>query len=234
MSGSAPSNGWESLRRNHPRTVAVLATLIALFLVGDLVLATRFLRYRSETQRLRAGLSDAERQRADMEVSTEENRVAVMLELLRRQAAGDRALHLTVSVDSGRMRLERDGALLRDMPVEVGAEKVVGIAPDTLHVVPPRGVRSVERVLAARDRWEVPPWVFADRGVAVPAERALPGALGRNALVLSGGTVIYALPDSGLLADSAYVIPGALRLSRADLRAIAPNITPGLSVYFYE
>jgi len=46
--------------------------------------------------------------------------------------------------------------------------------------------------------------------------------------------VIYALPDSGILADSAYVLPGAVRLSRRDLRAIAPIITPGLSVYFYE
>jgi hypothetical protein len=120
------------------------------------------------------------------------------------------------------------------MVVEVGGEKVVGTAPDTLHVVPPRGARSVERILAVRDTWEVPGWVFSDRGVAVPDDRALPGALGRNALVLNGGTVIYALPDSGLLADSAYVLPGALRVSRADLRAIAPNITPGLTVYFYE
>jgi hypothetical protein len=234
MSGTAPPNGWDTLRRNHPRTVAVLATLIALFLVGDAVLAARYLRYRSETARLREGLSDAERQRADMVVSTEQNRLSVMVELLRRQAAGDRALHLTVAVDSGRMRLERDGALLRDMAVEVGGEKVVGTAPDTLHVVPPRGARSVERILAVRDPWEVPAWVFSDRGVAVPDDRALPGALGRNALVLNGGTVIYALPDSGLLADSAYVLPGALRVSRADLRAIAPNITPGLTVYFYE
>jgi hypothetical protein len=214
--------------------VAVLGTLIALFVVADVVLAARYLRYRSETARLRDGLSDAERQRADMVVSTEQNRLSVMVELVRRQAAGDRALHLTVAVDSGRMRLERDGALLRDMVVEVGGEKVVGTPPDTLHVVPPRGARSVERVLGARDRWEIPVWVFGDRGVRVPEDRAVAGALGRNTLVLSGGTVIYALPDSGLLADSAYVLPGALRVSRADLRAIAPNITPGVAVYFYE
>jgi hypothetical protein len=46
--------------------------------------------------------------------------------------------------------------------------------------------------------------------------------------------VIYALPDSGILADSSFVLPGAIRVSRADLRALAPNIAPGMSVYFYE
>jgi hypothetical protein len=179
-------------------------------------------------------MSDAERRRADLVADAEENRVSVMLELLRRQASGDRDLHLSVSIDSGSMRLERDGVLLRDMRVEVGGEKVVGSGEAALRVVPPRGVRSVERLLGPRDPWEVPDWVFADLGVALPPARALPGALGRNALVLSGGAVIYALPDSGVLADSGYVLPGAIRVSRGDLRAIAPVITPGLTVYFYE
>ncbi|MFP5356475.1 MAG: hypothetical protein ACLGIK_15235 [Gemmatimonadota bacterium] len=214
--------------------MAILATLIALFLVGDVLLAMRYLRYRGETDRLRGEMTEAERQRTDMISASEDNRLSVMLELLRRQAAGDRELHLAVSVDSGTMLLERDGALLREMRVEMGGERVVGSGSDTVRIVAPRGARSVERILGPRDGWEVPAWLFADRGLAPPGERRLPGVLGANALVLSGGTVIYALPDSGVLADSGYVIPGAVRLSRADLRAIAPNITPGLTVYFYE
>ncbi len=234
MSGTEPTGGWDALRRSYPRSLVVLSILIAVFVVSDLLLVQRYLRYRSETARLRAGMSDSERQRADMVVSSEQNRVSVEVELLRRQAAFDDALHLSVTVDSGWMRLQRDGALLREMPVDIGRAEVVGLAPDTIHVVPPRGSRSIERILGARDRWEVPAWVFADRGVAVPDDRTIPGVLGRDALLLSGGMVIYALPDSGLLADSTYVIPGAVRVSRADLRAIAPNITPGVTVYFYE
>ncbi len=234
MSGSPREGAWSALRRSYPRTVAVFATLIAVFLVGDVLLAVRYLRYRGETARLRDEMSDAERQRTDMLDASETNRVSVMLELLRRQAEGDRELHLSVSVDSGTMYLERDGALLREMHVTLGGERVVGSREDTVRVVRPRGARSVERVLGPNDRWEVPRWVFDDRGLPVPDNRTLPGVLGRNALVLSGGTVIYALPDSGVLADSGYVIPGAVRLSRADMRAIAPNITPGVTVYFYE
>lgn len=234
MSGSPREGAWSTLRRRYPRTVAVLATLIALFLVGDVLLAIRYLRYKGETARLRGEMTDAERQRADMLAASENNRVSVMLELLRRQASGDRELHLAVSVDSGIMLLERDGALLREIRVELGGERVVGSGSDTVRIVAPRGARSVERVLGPRDQWDVPAWIFGDRGLDAPQERRIPGALGTNALVLSGGTVIYALPDSGVLADSTYIVPGAVRLSRTDLRAIAPNITPGLTVYFYE
>ena len=59
------------------------------------------------------------------------------------------------------------------------------------------------------------------------------GALGAGAMILSGGTVIYGTPSAGPLADSAYVMPGAVRVGASDLRAIVPNITPGISVYFY-
>jgi hypothetical protein len=234
MSATPSAGGWSALRREYPRTVAVLATIIALFVVANVAIGARLYRYRAETARLRAGMSDAEKQRTDMVTSAEENKVGVMLELVRRQASGDRGLHLSVSIDSGTMYLERDGALLRDIPVTVGPEKVVGAGASALHIVPPRGVRSVERVMGARDAWEVPDWAFTDRGLTAPADRKLPGALGRNALVLNGGTVIYALPDSGVLADSAYVLPGTVRISRNDLRAIAPIMTRGVTVYFYE
>ena len=234
MSGSAPTGGWRALGRSHPRIVVLLSALIACLVVGDATFGVYLFRYRREAARLRAGMSDTERQRADMIESTEQNRLSVTFELIRRQASGDRDLHLSVALDSGTMLLERDRARLREMPVEVGAERLVGTPPDGVQVIRPRGARTVERVLGARDRWEIPAWVFADRGLPVPADRRLSGVLGRNALVLSGGTVIYALPDSGILADSGYVLPGAVRVARADLRAIVPIISPGLTVYFYE
>jgi hypothetical protein len=81
--------------------------------------------------------------------------------------------------------------------------------------------------------WEVPGWVFADRGLPLPDDRKIAGALGAGAIELSGGAVIYGHPTTGPLADSSYVMPGSIRARTQDLRAIAPNLTPGMSVYLY-
>ena len=155
-----------------------------------------------------------------------------MVELFKRQARVDKTLHLTVSLDSGVMYLEREGALLREMPVTVGRERRVGVPPDTVHIAAPRGRRTVERVLGESDAWEIPRWVYADRGIP-PGENALTGALGPAAIVLDGGTVIYSLPSVGPLNDSSYVLPGAIRVRAADLKAIAPNLSAGVPVYLY-
>jgi len=191
------------------------------------------MRYRDEIGRLRANMTEVERRRTDMIESSESNRVRIALELVRRQASGDQGMHLAVAVDSGIMRLERDGIVLREMRVSVGMEKRVGISPDTVHLVAPRGSRTIERLLGSKTTWEVPAWVFVDRGLPAPEVRTMKGALGPAAVLLNGGTIIYGTPDVGPLADSVYVLPGALRARNADLRAIAPNLSPGMSVYFY-
>jgi hypothetical protein len=69
--------------------------------------------------------------------------------------------------------------------------------------------------------------------VAPPSDRNVRGALGSIALLLDGGTVVYALPAAGPLNDSTFVLPGAIRARREDLAAIAPSLTPGMRVYFY-
>jgi len=79
----------------------------------------------------------------------------------------------------------------------------------------------------------VPRWVFKDRRLAVPADSMVPGALGPVAVLLGSGTVIYSLPTTGPLRDPTYVLPGAIRASADDLRAIAPNLVPGTPVYIY-
>jgi phosphoribosylamine--glycine ligase len=61
----------------------------------------------------------------------------------------------------------------------------------------------------------------------------LAGALGPAAIRLDGGTVIYSLPSVGPLNDSSYVLPGAIRVRASDLKAIVPNLRPGVAVYFY-
>jgi len=157
----------------------------------------------------------------------------MMMELLHRQAKIDKEIHLSVDVDSGKMYLERDGALLRENGVEVAPERLIGAGKDTVHMAAPRGTRSVERILGPTDAWEVPAWVYASRGLPAPPQPSLVGALGPVAIVLNGGTVIYSLPTVGPLNDSSYVLPGSIRASAEDLRAVAPNLQRGTVVYFY-
>ena len=230
---ATPTTGRRTLWRNYPRTTALAVLGIILFTGIDAALTRDYWRHRREVARLRDGMTDAERRHADLILATEQHRLRVTLELVRRQARGDHDLHLAVSIDSGRMYLEQDGIVLREMPVRVGAERLAGDPPDTVRLVAPRGARTVVRLLSARDRWDVPRWVFADRQLPVPDERKLRGAFGSQAILLSGGAVIYSRPETGPLADSAYVLPGAVLVGASDLRAIGPNLIPGMSVYFY-
>ena len=223
---------WREFRQSYPGIIATATIAVLIFLAADAWLITRYVRYRNETADLRASMSDVERKRTDELLAQNENRLKVMVELFKRQANLDQTLHLSVSLDSGVMYLERDGALLREMPITVGPEKRVGVSPDTVHVAAPRGKRTVERILGDSDAWAIPRWVYTDRGVA-SGDSVLAGALGPSAIMLDGGTVIYSLPSVGPLNDSTYVLPGAIRARASDLRAIAPNLHPGVAVYLY-
>jgi hypothetical protein len=224
--------GWREFRHSYPGLVATMTLAALIFLAADVWLVMRYRRYQRETAQLRASMSEVERNRTDALLAQNENRLKVMVELFKRQAKVDPTLHLSVSLDSAVMYLERDGALLREMPITVGPEKRVGVPPDTVHVAAPRGKRTVDRVLAESDAWEIPRWVYADRGIPA-GDSSLKGALGPAAIALDGGTVIYSLPSVGPLNDSAYVLPGAIRVRAADLKAIAPSLRPGIPVYFY-
>jgi hypothetical protein len=178
-------------------------------------------------------MSDVEKKRVDVEMADQQNRLRVMMELLRRQARGDLDLHLAVVVDSGLMRLQRSGAVLRSMPVRIGPERAIGSGPSAIRIVAPRGERTVARVITARQQWAVPLWVYGDRGLPAPNDTLVRGGLGPVGVVLSDGTVIYSTPDTGPLADSSYVMPGSVRADRTDLRAIVENLNAGMKVYFY-
>jgi hypothetical protein len=225
--------GWREFRRSYPGILITMAIALAAFLAIDVWLIRKRIRYRNEIERLRAEMTALERSRTDAILARDENRLRLALELIRRQARIDKELHLSVTVDSGVMLLEREGARLRDMPIQVGPEKTVGVPPDTVRMVAPRGARTIERILDENSSWEVPAWVYADRGLAPSTERTIKGALGPAAIVLSGGTVIYSMPNVGPLNDSAYVLPGGIRARVADLRAILPNLKNGMTVYFY-
>jgi hypothetical protein len=214
------------------RTIAAFLLLVVV-IAADGVLVWRRGRYREETARLRAGMTELERKRADAIIDAQRNETGLMLELMRRQAAGDDRLHLAVSADSSFVALDRGAARLRLMPATFGAEAVVGTAPDTSRIVVPRGTRTIEQLLGPGDAYPLPRWVWTQRGQPVPENRAVAGWVGANAIVMSGGTLIYSMPASGPLADSIYVMPGAVRVPSADLGAIRENLTRGMAVYFY-
>jgi hypothetical protein len=227
------SGRFREFRRRHPGFLVAIVIVAVGVLAIDGYLFYKRTKYRAEIVRLRAGMSEFEKRRADAVLASEEKQLQVMVELLRRQAKIDKEIHLAVSVDSAVMGLEREGAVLRDMRVEVGPEKTVGASPDTVRMTAPRGTRSVQRLLGPEDRWEVPAWVYHDRGLPVPNERKVRGALGPVAIVLEGGTVIYSTPARGPLNDTAYVMPGAVRAKSEDLQAIVPNLARGTKVYFF-
>ncbi len=225
--------GWRDFRHAYRGFVRTVGLALLVLVALDVVLLLERQRYAREAARLRASMSDVERRRTDAILAADEDRMRMTVELARRRALGDRDLHLAVAIDSGRLMLERDGARLRDMRVEVGPARRVGAPPDTLHIAAPRGARTVAQVLGPDDAWEVPRWVYVDRGLPVPADRLVKGALGARAVLLSGGTALYALPSAGPLNDPAYVMPGAIRVRREDLDAIVANVAPGMTVYLY-
>lgn len=159
-----------ALARAYPWTTRLVWGIALLFVAGDLWLLAKRVAYAAETQRLRAGMSVTDRSRLDAAMKSNENRTRVMIELARRQARGDNGLHLAVSVDSGMLYLEQEGAVLRTVRADIGAGSWIHVSRrDSLRVGAPRGTRTIERLL------------------------------GDTTLVLNGGTVIYARAagDSG-------------------------------------
>lgn len=211
--------------------VACVVVIVALLTLDAWIVARRR-GFDVEIDRLRESMTAIERHRADQIVSSERNKLRLAIALIRRQAQLERALHLSVALDSGAMFLEREGAMLREMPVVVGPERRVGTPPDTVRFAAPRGVRTIARVLAEGDAWEIPEWVYTERAMELPEDRLVAGALG-PAIILDGGAIIYSVPAAGPLADSTYVMPGAIRARVEDLRAILPNLRAGMRVYFY-
>ena len=230
-----PKPTLSEFRRKHPGLVSAIVLIIIGCCALDGWLVYKRGRYEAETVRLRAGMDEFERQRTDAILSSRSKRLQMVMELIRRQARWGKDIHLAISVDSGRMYLEREGALLRAIPIRMGPERRIGTPPDTVHLAVPRGTRAVQAVLSDSDAWQVPEWVYTDRGLKPPpaAQRTLTKALGPVAIVLDGGTVIYSLPTNGPLDDSSYTMPGSVRARAEDLGAIVPNVTKGMVVYFY-
>lgn len=194
--------GWTDFRRAYPGFVftLLLALVVMLALDGYLILKRRS--YEQEVSRLRASMTETERSKTDAIVESEESKARIALALARRQAKIEKTLHLSVSVDSGKIYLERDGAVLREMAALFGPDVKVSNGADSIPVVVPRGERTVAKI--------------TDDGIG-----------------LEGGTIIAPSDANPLATDRNPIPPGAVRISRTDLKAIMPNLSLGMRVYFY-
>jgi hypothetical protein len=223
---------WSEFRDAYPRIVAGMAIFIGVLLVADAVFTWRWLRYRRETREMRASLNAAERGRLDLLLEATGQRAQLMMEVARREARGADQLNLAVSLDDGVMYLQRQGARLREMKVRIGPEATVGEAPGAIKIAAPRGKRTVVRMLSGAYEYELPAWVWTQRGMQPPSNRRAGGALGPVAIVLSGGVVIYSEPAPSPL-EPGHPLPGAVLADRNDLDAILENVKPGMPVYFH-
>ena len=198
--GDRRRGGWREFRQNYPGFVFTLLVAVIAMLAIDGLLIMKRRAYTEEVARLQANMTAQERAQTEAIVASESNKTRIALELARRQAKLEKTLHLSVAVDSGRMYLEREGAVLRDMAAAFGPEAKVG--PDSIPVVVPRGETSIAKLEPDR-------------------------------IVLEGGTVIAATEAASPAQDSTPIQPGAVRISRTDLKAILPNLKLGMPIYFY-
>jgi type III secretory pathway component EscV len=143
-SGDRRRGGWRDFRQNYPGFVFTLLLALAIMLALDGFLIMKRRAYESEVARLQSNMSQQERDQTAAIVAAEENKTRIALELARRQAKIEKSLHLSVAVDSGKMYLEREGAVLREMAIAFGPEAKVG--SDSIPVVIPRGETSVARL----------------------------------------------------------------------------------------
>jgi hypothetical protein len=224
---------WSEFREAYPRIVTAMSLGVVLLLVVDAGLLFKRWQYSRESTSARKAMTALERQRADALLEGKEGRTALMLALVRQQSVKEKGLNLSVSLEEGTMDLQREGSELREMRVEIGPEAVIGREPGPARVSPPLGMRRVARVVDASYVWQAPEWVYTHRGQGVPANRRIPGGLGRVAVVLDDGTPLYSRPATGPLSDPSYILPGGVRVDASDLEAIRENLAPGTPVYFF-
>ena len=193
---------WRDFRRAYPGFVFVLGIALAAMVAVDAWLVLKRVKYNHDVAQLRAHMTEAERERTDAIVQSEQNKLRIAIKLAKRQAKFDKRLHLNVSIDSSRMYLTREGALLREMPVQFGPERAASESSDARPAAVPRGERTI-----------------AD--------------LSDTKITLDGGALILTSRAPQLTGDTTAIPPGSLRISLEDLKAIMPNLSAGMKVYFY-
>src|SRR5512141_307542 len=142
--GDRRRGGWREFRQTYPGFVFTLLIGLAAMLALDGFLFLKRRAYADEVVRLQSNMTAQEKAKTQAIVAAEHNKTRIALELARRQAKLAKNLHLSVAVDSGKIYLERDGAVLREIAATFGPEVKAG--PDSIPVVIPRGEMTVARV----------------------------------------------------------------------------------------
>jgi len=223
---------WGEFRGAYPRIVTAMTLGLAGLSALDGWLLYKRWRYSREIEQTRASLSEAERARADAILASSANRAQLQVALVRRDAQLEDDLNLAVSIDNSKLYLQREGAQLREVPVRIGPDKSIGGGPGDVKMAAPRGRFTIAKIVDGSHTWRAPEWLMAERGQPAGA-REFSGGLGPIAILLNGGAVIYSDPETGPLKDPAYVMPGAVRASTADLKTMAEVLEVGMPVYFY-
>jgi hypothetical protein len=182
-SGDRRRGGWRDFRQAYPGFVFTLLVALIAMLAIDGLLVMKRRAYADEVARLQSNMTEQERAKSDAIVASEQNKTRIALELARRQAKIEKTLHISVAVDSGKMYLEREGAVLREMAAAFGPEAKVG--PDSIPVVIPRGQMSVATI--DEDKFTL------DGGTVVAATKAASPAQDTNPI--PPGTVRIPLTD---------------------------------------
>ncbi len=161
----------------YPWVFVGLIVAIGALAGGDAWLVYKRQQYEREVERLRQAMSAVERRRADYAFAANKNHYRIMIQLIRLQAEGDQALHLSVALDRGEMYLEREGIRLRSMPFRVGPDTVVGHGPNAVHVAAPRGQRTIASVGPWSIALDGGTTIYADSGIDVLSSgpRVTPG-----------------------------------------------------------
>jgi hypothetical protein len=154
---------WRDFRRAYPGFVFVLGLGLVAMIAVDAWLIAKRVQYRHDVAELRSHMTQAERERTDGIVQAEENKLRIAIELAKRQAKFDKRLHLNVSIDSSRMYLTREGALLREMPVEFGPERPASDTSSAPPAAVPRGERTVADLSDTRITLDGGAYIFAAR-----------------------------------------------------------------------
>jgi hypothetical protein len=182
--GDRRRGGWKDFRRAYPGFVFVLGIGLLAMLAVDAWLFAKRVKYNHDVADLRSHMSDAEKQRTDAIVQAEENKLRIAIELVKRQAKFDKKLHLNVSVDSARMYLTREGALLREMPVQFGPERGVSAGDSAPPAAIPRGERTVAELSEGK--------ITLDGGTSILTS---PGSLANDSTPIPPGSLRITLED---------------------------------------
>jgi hypothetical protein len=177
--GDRRRGSWRDFRRAYPGFVFVLGIGLAAMIAVDAWLLFKRVSYNHEVSQLRAHMTDAERERTDAIVQAEQNKLRIAIELAKRQAKFDKRLHLNVSIDSSRMYLTREGALLREMPVQFGPERGTSDSSAAPPAAVPRGERTIADLSDAKITLDGGAVILTSKSTELTADTAAipPGSL---------------------------------------------------------